>query len=160
MIAFLFKARDGKPDFGSEANRARFVDTLRHYEGHDFRIEKVTSKRTLGQNAFYWFYLNIIERETGSGANELHEYFKRTHLPPKWIKVLGKEIRIPNSTKELSKHEMSVYMDKIAIETNIPIPYVELYKKLNDMVIEKAIDQKDVKSLHEGLEVPKGEVQF
>lgn len=119
---FLFKAKEGKPDLGSDANRARFNDTLKKYEGRMFRIELMENKRTISQNSFYWFYLGIIERELGQDSLDCHEYFKRVLLPPKFIKVLGKEIKIPKSTTELSKSEMSEYMDKISAMTNVEIP--------------------------------------
>lgn len=119
---FLFKAVAGQPDLGSDANRARFHDVLKNNEGKTFRIELVENKRSLSQNSFYWFYLNIIERETGNSSSNLHELFKRTLLPPKFIKVMGKELKIPASTTELSKSEMSDYMEKICAETSVPIP--------------------------------------
>ena len=69
-----------------------------------------------------WFYLGVVERDTGNNAGDLHEYFKRTLLPPKHITVMGKEIKIPASTTELSKIEMGDYLDRICAETDIPIP--------------------------------------
>jgi len=79
-------------------------------------------KRTNNQNRFYWFYLGIISSETGDDSNSLHEYFRRTFLPPKFITVMGKEIKIPTSTTELSKIEFGEYMDRISADTEIEIP--------------------------------------
>lgn len=122
MNIFLAKSKNGKLDFGSSYNESRFNSWLKDNEGKEVRIERFTRKRTLSQNGFYFFYLGIIERETGNSANDLHEYFKRTLLPPKFIKVFGKEIKIPSSTTDLNKAEFGEYMDKISAECEIPIP--------------------------------------
>lgn len=119
---FLAKAKDGKLDFGSETNQARLRMVVKENEGRTFRLEMMKTTRTLSQNAFYWLYLSVIERETGNNANDLHELFKRILLPPRYLTVLGKEIKIPASTASLSKSEFSEYMDKICAETNVPIP--------------------------------------
>lgn len=129
MYQFLFQAVNGTIDFGSEFNRARFKDCLKKNNGRQFRIELIKKGRSLTQNRFYWAYLEIIERETGNNADYLHEYFRRKLLPPKHIKVLGKEIMIPASTIELSKDAMMNYMDKISAESGVAIPNPEEYKK-------------------------------
>lgn len=121
-MTFKATAKDGKLDFGSETMRAKVLEWLHANEGKKITLELVKSKRSLSQNAFYWVYLGIIEIETGNSADDLHEYFKRVHLPPKFITVMGKEIKIPRSTTELSKVEMGEYLDKICAETNVPIP--------------------------------------
>lgn len=119
---FIFTSKQGKQDFGSEFNEQRFREELKNNEGKRYRIDKEQNKRTLNQNSFYWKYLEIIEMETGNIALELHEYFKRIFLPPKFIKVLGKEIKIPASTTDLKKVEFGEYLDKICAETNVPLP--------------------------------------
>lgn len=129
MSTFLVKIdKDGGLDFGSEYNLARFRQFCRENKGKTLRIEEEISTRTLSQNNLYWFYLEIIERETGNNKNDLHEYFKRKHLSPKFIKVLGKEIKIPRSTTELKKHEFSDYLEKICAETGVEIPDTESYR--------------------------------
>ena len=119
---FLFKAKDGKPDLGSDANRARFNDTLKNNEGKTFRIEMCENKRSLSQNALYHLYLSVIERETGNNSSDLHELFKRTLLPPRLIKVMGKELKIPASTTTLTKTEFGEYMMRIEAETGVLVP--------------------------------------
>lgn len=130
MTTFLVKIDNkGGMDFGSEFNLARFRQFCKDNIGKTLKIEKQISTRSLSQNNLYWFYLEIIERETGNNKNDLHEYFKRIFLKPKFIKVFGKEIKIPNSTSNLKKHEFSDYMEKICAETAIPIPDTESYKE-------------------------------
>ena len=85
----------------------------------------------MSQNNLYWLFLTVIQRETGNNAGDLHEYFKRELLQPKFIKVMikGKEIerKIPASTTELSKTEFIDYMDRISALTEIAIPDTEAF---------------------------------
>ena len=89
-------------------------------------IEKVKGKRSNQQNALYWLYLEILEKETGNNANELHEYFKRKFLPPQSSKLKLKgniiEFKIPRSTTKLNKITFGEYLEKICALTEIPIP--------------------------------------
>lgn len=127
MTTFLFKSKKGVWDFGSEYNYKRFIAYLKENDNKLFRIEPEVSTRSLNQNRLYWKYLEIIERETGNNTNDLHEYFRRTLLSPKFIQVMGKEIKIPKSTTELKKHEFSDYMTKIEVETGVMIPDTDNY---------------------------------
>ena len=97
---------------------------LLNYEEKDVDviIKKPSKDRSLGQNSYYWLYLSIIAKDTGDNENNLHEYFKRALLPPKYIKVLKKEIKIPSSTTNLSTTEFSEYITKIEALTGIPSP--------------------------------------
>ncbi len=133
MTTFLFKAKAGRQDFGSLYNQARFQQYLKESEGKVFRIEQEKNTRTLSQNALYWKFLNIIEMETGQGSDDMHEYFRRKLLPPKFIKVNGEEIKIPRSTTELKKHEFGEYMEKISAMVEVPIPDTESYLKSIDL---------------------------
>lgn len=126
-ISFNAKCKIGGLDFGSEFNEARFRQYCKDNVGKIMHLEPEVSTRSLSQNALYWLYLGVIERETGNNASDIHEYFRRTLLPPKFIKVMGKEIKIPKSTTELKKHEFAEYMEKISSETNIEIPDTENY---------------------------------
>lgn len=92
---------------------------------YELIFKKFKKTRTIRQNAYYWCYLNIIERETGNDSNELHEYFKRKFLQPKLINVLGHEIKIPGSTTKLSKLDFSDYIAKIEIECGVSSPNPE-----------------------------------
>src|SRR4030042_2244567 len=121
---FLSKVKNGILDYGSEANLARLCDVLKSNEGKTFRLEMVENKRSLSQNALYHLFLSVIERETGNNANDLHELFKRTLLPPRLIKVMGKELKIPSSTTTLTKSEFGDYLTRIEAETNVPIPEI------------------------------------
>lgn len=104
----------------------RYLSGLNDGEKMTVTIEKKKNTRSLSQNAYLWVYYQVIENETGTNVNDVHEWAKRMFLPPRFITVMNKEMKIPASTTNLSKHEFSEYLDKIAAATNIPIPDPEL----------------------------------
>ena len=123
MIVFLAKATsEGALDWGSEINQYRLTETLKKHAGKTFRLSLPENKRSSRQNSYYWLYLGVIEAETGNDANDLHEYFKRIFLKPKFITVMGEEIKVPKSTKDLNKVEFGEYLDKICAKTNVLLP--------------------------------------
>lgn len=111
---------------GKISNENKFTEYLTSLKGiYRLEFKKVQTTRSLNQNNYYWLYLGVIAQETGDDPNSLHEYFKRALLPPKFIKVLGKEIKIPASTTKLSKIEMGEYLERICALTSIPLPELE-----------------------------------
>lgn len=118
---FRAKIKDGNLDFGV-SQRAAFKDFLKVNEGRTLIIELEKKGRSLSQNAYMWVYLGVIARETGDNAADLHEFFKRKLLPPKFIKVRGEEVKIPASTTELNKADFGEYLEKICAMTQIPLP--------------------------------------
>lgn len=122
---FLFKAKDGAIDLGSDANRARFRDVLKKNEGKTFRIELMKENRTLSQNRYYRLFLEVCERETGQPADDIHEWGKRKFLPPRYIKVNGEEMKIPSTTTTLSKYEFGEYLDRLSSELEIALPDIQ-----------------------------------
>lgn len=85
-------------------------------------LKEKKEKRSLKQNAYYWAYLQIISQETGNEVDDLHEYFKRIHLPAKEITVLRRTIKIPSSTTGLSKGQFCEYIKRIEVETGVLAP--------------------------------------
>ena len=126
MNTFLVKIKEGELDFGSEFNQARWREFLKENEDKWIRIEKPKENRTLSQNNYYWLYLEVISRETGNEAEELHEFFKQKFLPRKMVIIQGKktahEVMIIKSTTKLSKVEFGDYLDKICSLVEIPLP--------------------------------------
>lgn len=129
-MIFYFKNNHGIIEWTNK--RALFDYLLSHedYKGEFVaEIDKVKAKRSLDQNAFYWLYLGVIEKETGNTATDLHELFKRKFLPPIPKKILGTEFKIPASTTTLNKSEFTEYLDKICAMTNVPIPVIPKEEK-------------------------------
>lgn len=119
--SFIFTAKNGSTDF-APMTKVRLKEYLTAHEGKVFEIRMRENKRSLNQNAYYHVYLEVIEAETGNNANDLHEYFRRLLLPPKFVTVMGKTIRMPTSTTELSKTDFGTYLEKINAECGVPLP--------------------------------------
>lgn len=85
-------------------------------------VEPLKKRRSSSQNNYYWLYLSVIAEETGENEDNLHEYFKRVFITPKFITVLGQDIKIPKSTTDLSKGEFVEYLQKIQHLTDVPLP--------------------------------------
>jgi len=114
--------KDGLLEIKSASHKQFLQDNV----GKKVTIQIIKPKRSDQQNAYYWLYLGVIASETGDDPNSLHEYFKRAFLPPRFIEVMGKEVKIPASTAKLNKSDMAEYLMRIASETNIPLPDREL----------------------------------
>lgn len=132
MPIFLAKSNNGELDWGSQYNEARLKQWLKEHNGKLLRLEPVQHKRSLNQNALYWMYLTIISRETGDDPMSLHQYFKRSLLPPRFIKALGKEIKVPASTTKLNKVDFGEYLERICALTGVPVPDTEAYNKYKE----------------------------
>jgi hypothetical protein len=106
------------------SNKKALQDFLHSVEGKQLAVSigKERGIRSDNQHRYYWAYLRIIANETGHTEDELHQLFKRLFLRPNIIKVLGREIKVPATTKELSKIEFGEYLDRICAEVNIPLP--------------------------------------
>ncbi len=78
--------------------------------------------RSIQQNNFYWLYLGLISEETGNSPQDLHEYFRSTHLPHRYITVMKKNITVIGSTTKLNKSEFSEYIKNIEVETGVLAP--------------------------------------
>lgn len=118
---WLARVTNGKP-LWSEWNMADIREWCKGNEGKLLRLTYETPKRSNAQNRYYWLYLGVIAAETGDDENSLHEYFRRTLLPPKLITAQGKNLQIPRSTTDLNKIEMGEYLDRICALTNVPLP--------------------------------------
>ena len=129
MAAFLATIINGKPDFGSDANKARFMDWCKEHEGAKLRIEEPKATRTLDQNGLYWAWLENVAAHTGNDAEDLHELLKLKLLPRRFITVKGNKkahnLQVPKSTRQLSKTEFGEYLDKCAAFTGYPLPTPE-----------------------------------
>lgn len=119
----MFRAtiKEGRLDFGVK-QRAVFLDFLKVNEGRSLTIELEKKGRSNSQNSYYWVYLGVIARETGDNADDLHEFFKRKLLPPKFITVRGEEVKVPASTTELTKSDFAGYLTRISVLTEVPLP--------------------------------------
>jgi len=98
-----------------------------------YRIERVIPKRSLSQNNFFWKYLEIIETSTGNDTKAMHDYVVKYLTPKKEVsinlvdkngKIYVRKGMAGKGTSELTKLEMSDVLDKLAMDTGVPIPDV------------------------------------
>jgi len=81
------------------------------------RIDRETGIRSFNQNSWYWgVVLKTISETYGHSAKELNEIYKRMFIPPKFIKYKGREIKLPQSTSDLSKNDFGEYIERIRAE--------------------------------------------
>lgn len=120
-------------DFGSEFNQKRLLQHLKENDGKEYKIEPLVRTRSLSQNNLYHLFLDVIERETGQNAEEVHEWAKRKFLQPREITVNGEKMKICGSTTTLNKTEFGDYLDKISSAVEMPIPDTENYLREIDL---------------------------
>jgi hypothetical protein len=118
---FRAQAKGGKLEY-APSTLFKLRECLQANEGKWFSIELDKNTRSQSQNAYYWTFLDVIERETGQNANDVHEWAKRRFLPSRHLKVNGLEFKIPGSTTDLDKAAFTEYLDKISAETGVPLP--------------------------------------
>jgi len=103
---------------GDQATVANAIVHLNLEGGRKWQvtIEPFKKKRTLSQNALMWKWIgevaNLVHKETGQDADDIHEFFKTKFLPARIVEIAGETIERRTTTK-LSTQEMSDYMTKI-----------------------------------------------
>jgi len=130
---YIATSDNGKLSLGSETNKALFQQDLKDHPNAKYRIERVIPKRSLSQNNFLWFYLELIERETGNDKHAVHEYIKKYLTPKKEVTLTlykdGKPYTMKGitgkGTSELTKIEMGDVLDKLCMDTGVPLPNPE-----------------------------------
>lgn len=115
MPLFYAKSLGGILEFSNKREVFDFLLSNSDWKGEYLvTIEKARGKRSLNQNSWYWgVVLKTISEYNGDTADDLHEYFIRTLLPPKFKTVLGKEIKVPSSTSDLNKVQFGEYIERI-----------------------------------------------
>lgn len=95
-------------------------------------VQKIKSKRSLNQNAYYWLILDIISKETGHTSEELHRLFKGLFLPRKEIILHDRKFFLAGSTTDLTKGQFVEYMMRISAEAGemgIVLPSPDDFKR-------------------------------
>lgn len=88
-----------------------FREYLHTLEGKrvEVSLEKQVRRRSLNQNAYYWVILEMISKETGQDAAELHTAFKMKFS--KHITLRG--LVIPQSSRTKDTSEFTEYIEQI-----------------------------------------------
>lgn len=130
---YIAKSEHGRLSLGSELNKALFKQDLKEHPNATYRIERVVHKRTPQQNRYMWLYFEICERDTGNDKHALHDYCVK-YLTPKKEVILtlykdGKPYTMKGmtgkGTSELNKIEMADMLDKLSMDTGVPLPNPE-----------------------------------
>lgn len=91
----------------------RFVDRFCSENGCHWEkpqlieVKRYKPPRSMPQNAKFHAMIRELATELGYSEDELKDYFKCTFGPQKIISVLGEEKRIPLSTTEYNKAQMT-----------------------------------------------------
>lgn len=121
----MFRARitDGTPQFP-----ARFSDFCKDHEGRWLRIELEEPVRSLSQNSMFHAWLDHVADQTGNNAQELKEFLIHRLAPRVIATIKGKrvvEVEQIKRTSDMTKAEMTDFMDKCAALTGYPLPTEE-----------------------------------
>lgn len=120
-----------------QAHAIKIVEMRAYFKELDFSkpwkvtIESYARRRTTGQNALMWKWINEVAdyvcEHTGMDSDDVHEFFKGKFLNAKIITIAGQEVE-SKSTKHLTTREMGEYMDRIhawastELGLTLPIP--------------------------------------
>ena len=90
-------------------------------------VEPYKHPRTSKSNRYlFGVVYRAISEHTGHTVNELHEFFKRTILPPTFMRIGSKEERVSGSTAELDTKSFAEYVDRViafaGVELGISVP--------------------------------------
>ena len=114
----------------TETDRSRVIGLIssldireKTYKG---RIEPIRNLRSVNQNNYYWFLMNIISGNTGYEEKELHKIFKTKFLSEVDVTGFDVEVIKTGSTATKKTTEFINYLDKIkqfaAQELDIVLP--------------------------------------
>lgn len=141
-----------KLEFSNKRELSKFLeeDQAKGYKGNYMvTVEKEKWRRSNEQNSYlFGVVYKTISDYNGDTVNDLHQYFKRALLPPKFVKAMGKEIKIPSSTTDLNKVEFGEYIERIRAEVapmGIIIPEAENKKEFDVPVAYPENNLEDVK---------------
>jgi hypothetical protein len=114
----IFKAgvQNGKL---SILNKQSFLDYIKAFEGEHLilDVKKMTSSRSLNQNAYYWgVVIEILSQHTGYTSEEMHEVLRSRFLNTTIdfsFKNKNEELKGSRSTSDLNTKEFETYLAEI-----------------------------------------------
>jgi hypothetical protein len=91
-------------------------------------FKRYRKMRSVKQNKLYWSWMNLLEKETGTEKEDIHNYFSGLFLRYREVKVMGETKLRKVSTTELDTKEFTEYLDKVwllvndKLEIQLPLP--------------------------------------
>lgn len=121
----ILKKQDGRLTFDKEPS---YVLSLLANGSYTIEIKKVSEKRTVSQNALMWMWFSCIERETGTSAQDVHDYYCKKFLCR--VITIGERMeKVVGETKRMNTQQMTEFLNKIqadaATELGITLPKPE-----------------------------------
>ncbi len=92
-------------------------------------ISNKRPKRSLAQNNYLHLYLSLISLSSGHTVEELKAWAKGKFLTKGITEVFGQKTRIVKSTADLNIPEFIELLERIEVETGIPLPPTEPFLK-------------------------------
>lgn len=91
-------------------------------------IQREKQKRSLDQNALMWLWYTCIEAETGTSAQDIHDYYCAKFLR-RTIDWNGTQRTVVEGTSKLTKDRFTTFLDQVqadaAAEFGIRLPLPE-----------------------------------
>jgi len=143
MTAFIFTARDSKPDFGSDYNRSRFIEELKSNEGKQYRIEKAKNPVTNEMRGYYFGAVLPVVRKTciewkHLTSDELHEvlktefaFFEAWSIKDQTTKRYATNVMSDKSSTQKAIQYLQDISDYLA-QCGLTMPDPEEYKRFRD----------------------------
>jgi hypothetical protein len=120
-VIWIATARDGRLST-TPVVKMRLQEHLKANEGKMYRIEFREPTRSLSQNNYFHLYRDIVARETGNDLETLKEHWIHQHAPRILVPFNGKMVYRPKRTHEMTKLEMSEFLDKCSADCEVPLP--------------------------------------
>ena len=107
----------------------RLEEWLVKMDGRVIEVKAVEPGRSISQNKMYRAWLDSTATHTGNNAEELHEFLLQKCAPRHFVTIKGArgqmEVEQLKRSRDMSKEEMSDFMDKCAALTGYPLPTPE-----------------------------------
>jgi len=136
MSAFIAQIKEGKIDFQTTFNEARFNDWLKKNEGKPLRITTDDQKSDEARGYYFGALIPTIATHHNSDDYKLwHEILKQEFNGRLIKRKNGALNKIGMSTRDLNKHNFAEYLNKITgwmADNGMEIPDPEVYKQWRD----------------------------
>lgn len=133
----ILRKSDGRLTFDKEPS---YIFSLLSNGTYTIEIKKATEKRTVSQNSLMWMWFACIERETGTSAQDVHDYYCKKFLC-RVITIGEKMEKVVGETKRMNVTQMTEFLNKIQADAQtelgirLPLPedrfFNEFYSQFN-----------------------------
>lgn len=90
-----------------------FLGSLDLSKRWDVEITEHKPNRTRLQNSLLWHWYGEIADQTGYHKDEVHALLAREFLKSETKRIMGKDVTIAQSTKDLTVKEFTEYLERI-----------------------------------------------